>query len=159
MHPALADLGTTAGTTSSPTGIDTALPRGELAHSTHLFGAGTYDPVHGERQRVQVTLATAIPEEVVRRANLDYRSPAEVDAEAWASDPDALVVPRPARCCTDSAHTPRTGPGGSLPRIHDSNLGADGVECERATVRSGATPSDAPTSVADPGATNPPAVV
>ena len=42
---------------------------------------------------MQVTLATAIPEDVVRRANLNYRSPAEVDAEAWASDPDTLVVP------------------------------------------------------------------
>ena len=29
-------------------------PRGDLAHSTHLFGAGTYDPVHGERERVRV---------------------------------------------------------------------------------------------------------
>jgi nickel-dependent lactate racemase len=43
------------------------LPRGELAHATHLFGAGTYDPVHGERQRVRVTLATGIPKDVVYR--------------------------------------------------------------------------------------------
>ena len=27
-------------------------PRGELAHSTHLYGAGTYDPIRGERPRV-----------------------------------------------------------------------------------------------------------
>jgi lactate racemase len=69
------------------------VPRGELAHSTHLFGAGTYDPVLGERQRVRVTLATGIPEDVVRRVNLGYLAPAAVQAEAWASEPDTLVVP------------------------------------------------------------------
>ncbi|MGP0031619.1 MAG: lactate racemase domain-containing protein [Acidimicrobiales bacterium] len=68
-------------------------PRGELAHSTHLYGAGTYDPVHGERQRVRVTLATGIPEEVVTRANLRSLDPAAVDLAAWSADPDALVVP------------------------------------------------------------------
>ena len=36
-------------------------PRGELAHSTHLYGAGTFDPVHGEHQRVQVNLADRHP--------------------------------------------------------------------------------------------------
>jgi hypothetical protein len=67
--------------------------RGELAHSTHLFGAGTYDPVQGERQRVRVTLATGIPEDVVRRANLGYLDPTDVDLVAWEADADALVVP------------------------------------------------------------------
>jgi nickel-dependent lactate racemase len=67
-------------------------PHGELAHSTHLFGAGTYDPVVGERQRVEVTLATGIPEPVVKRANLSYLDPADVDVAAWEADPDALVV-------------------------------------------------------------------
>src|SRR6202044_947825 len=68
-------------------------PRGELAHSTHLFGAGTYDPEHGERQRVRVTLATGIPESVVSRANLAYLDPAEVNLDDWKADPLALVVP------------------------------------------------------------------
>jgi nickel-dependent lactate racemase len=67
--------------------------RGELAHSTHLFGAGTYDRVEGERQRVRVTLATGIPEDVVRRANLGYLDPADVDLVAWEADAEALVVP------------------------------------------------------------------
>jgi lactate racemase len=67
-------------------------PRGELAHSTHLYGAGTYDPVRGERQRVGVTLATGITEEVVRRANLNYLDPATVDIGRWEADPSALVV-------------------------------------------------------------------
>ena len=68
-------------------------PRGDLAHSTHLFGAGTYDPVHGERQRVRVTLATGIPEAVVTRANLAYLNPAGINPDDWETDPLALVVP------------------------------------------------------------------
>ncbi|MBL8774996.1 MAG: DUF2088 domain-containing protein [Acidimicrobiales bacterium] len=70
-----------------------AHPRGELAHSTHLYGAGTWDPVEGERPRVRVVLATGIPEAVTRRANLGYLDPATVDPADWADDPDALVVP------------------------------------------------------------------
>ncbi|BCJ47583.1 hypothetical protein Aiant_82400 [Actinoplanes ianthinogenes] len=57
-----------------------------LAHSTHLRGAGTWDPVGGERPRVTVTLATGIPEPVVRAANLDYLDPATIDLEALAAD-------------------------------------------------------------------------
>jgi lactate racemase len=67
---------------------------GDLAHSTHLRGAGTYDDVHGERLRVTVTLATGIPEETVRAINLDYLDPVEVDPDAWGADPDTLVVPQ-----------------------------------------------------------------
>jgi lactate racemase len=68
---------------------------GVLAHSTHLRGAGTYDPATGEeRLRVDVTLATAVPAEACRRVNLGYRDPATIDVAAFASDPDTLVVPR-----------------------------------------------------------------
>jgi nickel-dependent lactate racemase len=67
---------------------------GDLAHSTHLRGAGTYDEADGERLRVTVTLATGIPEEQVRAINLEYLDPAEVDPDAWAADPDTLVVPQ-----------------------------------------------------------------
>jgi nickel-dependent lactate racemase len=68
---------------------------GVLAHSTHLRGAGTYDAATGEeRLRVDVTLATGIPEDVCRAVNLGYRDPATVDVEAFAADPDTLVVPR-----------------------------------------------------------------
>jgi nickel-dependent lactate racemase len=66
---------------------------GVLAHSTHLRGAGTYDPERGERFRVRVTLATGIPEDVVRRANLGYLDPADVDVDAWRSDGETFVVP------------------------------------------------------------------
>jgi nickel-dependent lactate racemase len=67
---------------------------GVLAHSTHLRGAGTYDDEHGERCRVDVTLATAIPEEQVRAANLGYLDPRDVDLDALAADPETLVVPQ-----------------------------------------------------------------
>jgi nickel-dependent lactate racemase len=68
---------------------------GVLAHSTHLRGAGTYDSATGEeRLRVNVTLATGIPEEMCHAVNLGYRDPATIDVAAFAADPDTLVVPR-----------------------------------------------------------------
>lgn len=67
---------------------------GDLAHSTHLKGAGTFDPIHGETSRVTVTLATSIPEDVVRAVNLDYLDPADVDIAAYENDPDTLVLPQ-----------------------------------------------------------------
>jgi nickel-dependent lactate racemase len=67
---------------------------GVLAHSTHLRGAGTYDEVLGERCRLTVTLATGIPEDVVRAANLNYRDPATVDLASFEADPDTFVVPQ-----------------------------------------------------------------
>jgi nickel-dependent lactate racemase len=66
---------------------------GVLAHCTHLRGAGTYDPERGERLRVRVTLATGIPEDVVRRANLGHLDPASVDVEAFGTDGETFVVP------------------------------------------------------------------
>jgi nickel-dependent lactate racemase len=66
---------------------------GVLAHSTHLRGAGTYDEEHGERCRLDVTLATGIPEDVVRKANLGYLDPATVDVAAAEADPGTFVVP------------------------------------------------------------------
>ena len=66
---------------------------GDLAHSTHLAGAGTYDEIHGERRRVTVTLATGIPEDLTRRIGLNYRDPQTIDVEAWTADPQTLLVP------------------------------------------------------------------
>ena len=68
-------------------------PWGDLAHSTHLRGQGTWDPQHGERNRVTVTLATGIPEDVVRAVNLNYLDPATVDVAAYEADPDTFVEP------------------------------------------------------------------
>ncbi len=68
------------------------VPWGDLAHSTHLRGAGTWDPVDGERCRVTVTLATGIPAEVVRAVGLEHLDPPSIDPSAWAAEPDTLVV-------------------------------------------------------------------
>lgn len=68
-------------------------PWGDLAHSTHLRGQGTWDPERGERNRVTVTLATGIPEDVVRSVNLNYLDPASVDVAAYEADPDTFVEP------------------------------------------------------------------
>lgn len=66
---------------------------GELAHSTHLRGQGTWDPESGEVDRVRVTLATGIPRAVVEKINLNYLDPAEVDIADYAADPDTFVEP------------------------------------------------------------------
>jgi lactate racemase len=68
------------------------IPPGILAHSTHVRGLGTYrDGV--ERCRVDVTLATGIPEEECRALSLGYRDPASIDPEAWRNgDPGRLLV-------------------------------------------------------------------
>jgi nickel-dependent lactate racemase len=68
-------------------------PWGDLAHSTHLRGQGTWDPERGERNRVTVTLATGIPESMVRSVNLNYLDPASIDIAAYEADPDTLVEP------------------------------------------------------------------
>lgn len=67
-------------------------PWGELAHSTHLRGAGTWDPRTGEHPRVRVTLATGIPEELVAHVGLDHLDPDGIDPDRWAARPDTLVV-------------------------------------------------------------------
>jgi nickel-dependent lactate racemase len=68
-------------------------PWGDLAHSTHLRGQGTWDSQRGEWNRVTVTLATGIPEEVVRGVNLNYLDPATVDIATYQADPDTFVEP------------------------------------------------------------------
>ena len=94
-------------------------PWGDLAHSTHLRGQGTWDPEQGERNRVTVTLATGIPEEVVRSVNLNYLDPASVDVAAYQADPDTFVEPhagevlyrlRPGAASTNPAEPDGRGP-------------------------------------------------
>jgi len=54
------------------------------AHSTHVKGAGVYDATSRvEAPRIQVTLATGIPEERCRRVNLGYMDPREIDPSEW----------------------------------------------------------------------------
>jgi nickel-dependent lactate racemase len=71
------------------------LPWGVLAHSTHLKGKGTF--VNGvEKPRIQVTLATGIPEDECRAVNLGYRDPKSIDPKAWANreSEGVLYVPK-----------------------------------------------------------------
>jgi lactate racemase len=59
-------------------------PWGVIAHSTHLKGIGSYDAGRGsETPRIQVTLATRIPEERCRKVNLGYLDPDSIDLEEW----------------------------------------------------------------------------
>lgn len=60
------------------------VPRGVIAHSTHLIGQGSYDPTTGvETLRIRVTLATGIPEERCRRLNLNYLDPKSIRIDDW----------------------------------------------------------------------------
>jgi nickel-dependent lactate racemase len=70
-------------------------PWGVLAHSTHVRGVGTYE--HGiERCRIQVTLATGIPEPECEALNLGYRDPASIQPAAFAGreEEGILLVPK-----------------------------------------------------------------
>lgn len=58
-------------------------PWGVLAHSTHVRGIGSFE--NGvESGRVQVTLATGIPEAICRKINLGYRDPQTIRLETFA---------------------------------------------------------------------------
>lgn len=72
-------------------------PGGVLAHSTHLRGIGEYDAATGvESPRIQVTLATRIPEERCRRLNLGYMDPDRIDMDEWRDreGEGILLVPK-----------------------------------------------------------------
>jgi nickel-dependent lactate racemase len=72
-------------------------PGGILAHSTHVKGMGSYDAATGvETPRVEVTLATGIPEERCRRINLGYLNPRSVNRQEWEGreGEGILVEPR-----------------------------------------------------------------
>ncbi len=61
------------------------IPGAIKAHSSHVKGAGTYDLETGiETPRIQVTLATGIPEERCRRINLAYADYRKIDPQHWA---------------------------------------------------------------------------
>jgi hypothetical protein len=58
---------------------------GDLAHSTHLRGAGTYDAVTASACASRSPWPPASPR-TVRAINLDYLDPAEVDPATWVAD-------------------------------------------------------------------------
>jgi nickel-dependent lactate racemase len=70
-------------------------PWGVLAHSTHVRGIGSMN--NGTEQcRVQVTLATSIPESVCRKINLGYRDPKTIRVEDFQNreSEGVLFVPK-----------------------------------------------------------------
>jgi nickel-dependent lactate racemase len=68
------------------------MPRGVMAHSTHLIGQGTYEAATGvETLRIKVTLATSISEERCRRLNLNYIDPQSIRFEDWQEREDEGV--------------------------------------------------------------------
>jgi len=70
-------------------------PWGVVAHSTHVRGTGTFE--NGvEHPRVDVILATGIPEERCRKINLGYMDPATIRPEDYAGreDEGILYVPK-----------------------------------------------------------------
>ena len=70
-------------------------PWGVIAHSTHVRGLGTFE--NGvERCRVQVTLASSIPESVCRKINLGYRDPRSLCLEDYQNreEEGVLFVPK-----------------------------------------------------------------
>lgn len=59
------------------------------AHSTHVKGSGSYDASSGvEEPRIQVTLATGIPEARCRLINLGYLDYRDIDPEEWVDRED-----------------------------------------------------------------------
>jgi len=68
------------------------VPRGVIAHSTHLIGQGTYEAATGvETLRIRVTLATSISEERCRGLNLNYIDPQSIRFEDWQEREDEGV--------------------------------------------------------------------
>ena len=66
----------------------THVPRGVLAHSTHVKGIGTFED-GVESPRIAVTLATGIGQAECRAVNLGYRDYRTLDAGAWQGREEA----------------------------------------------------------------------
>jgi nickel-dependent lactate racemase len=67
------------------------VPRGVMAHSTHVCGTGCYE--NGvETPDVKVVLATAIPEETCRRIGLGYLDPAKVNIDDYRNREEEGVL-------------------------------------------------------------------
>lgn len=58
------------------------IPGGIMAHSTHVRGLGKFE--NGiEKPRINVTLATGIPEEICHKVKLGYMNPNEINEAEW----------------------------------------------------------------------------
>ncbi len=62
-----------------------------MAHSTHVKGLGTFED-GVETSRVNVILATSIPEERCRRINLGYMDPDSIDVSSWENREDEGIL-------------------------------------------------------------------
>ncbi len=67
------------------------IPRGVLAHSTHVRGLGTMDGAI-EKPRIEVVLASAIPPETCLKINLGYLDPATLDPEEYRNREDEGIL-------------------------------------------------------------------
>jgi len=67
------------------------IPRGVLAHSTHVRGTGTYEK-GVEKPHVNVVLATSIPRETCDRINLGYRDPSEIRLSDYVDREDEGIL-------------------------------------------------------------------
>ena len=87
------------------------VPRGVIAHSTHVKGIGTFE--NGvERPRVNVSLATGISAERCKRINLGYVDPKSIDMDDWKGRESEGIVMIPKA----GEHLYRLKDG-SIPRI------------------------------------------
>jgi nickel-dependent lactate racemase len=67
------------------------VPRGVIAHSTHVKGIGTFiDGV--EKPRVKVVLATGISEQRCRKVNLDYLNPDDINIADYENREDEGIL-------------------------------------------------------------------
>jgi nickel-dependent lactate racemase len=67
------------------------IPRGVLAHSTHVRGSGTFE--NGlEKPDVNVILATGIPRETCERINLGYMNPDDIDLSQYINKEDRGIL-------------------------------------------------------------------
>ena len=67
------------------------IPLGVLAHSTHVRGLGTFE--NGvEKPRIDVILATGIPEEKCRSINLGYMDPEKINLDDYKNREDEGIL-------------------------------------------------------------------
>ncbi len=67
------------------------IPRGVMAHSTHVKGIGTY--ANGvEKPRVNVVLATGIPKKRCKKVNLDYMNPEQINIADYENKEEESIL-------------------------------------------------------------------
>jgi nickel-dependent lactate racemase len=115
------------------------VPGGILAHSTHVKGQGTYASTTGiETPRIQVTLATGIPEERCRRVNLGYADYRTINPAEWAGREaeGILLVPHAGEMLYRSAASGGGSPEGLWDEaawLDAARVPAGGAESGRST--------------------------